>query len=151
MMKNKKMIELKIKQEFLDDIKNGIKDFEIRKKDYGFKDWTKVKLVVKKWTCVSDDFITQKHIDIDLCSKLGQCSQIETIKETLVVELKQTEMTTFQIGCKLERKYNFWLEKMIKEDKENENERMLCNVINFLNDYLKDDDKAYWYDLRLVK
>ncbi|ATZ17252.1 hypothetical protein ELUMI_v1c05280 [Williamsoniiplasma luminosum] len=113
------MNELKIQDNFFQYVKEGIKNFEIRKKDYGFKDWTKVRLL-----------------------------NIET-QETLIVKLKQTKMNTFEIGQYLSEllrtkgnESDFW---------EYPKRQMLSDVNNFvLEDYFKQGDSLYWYDLELV-
>lgn len=112
------MKQIKIKQEFLNYIKDGIKTFEIRK-DPNLDGI--VELVVK---------------------------ENEIIKDSLIVNLTKTDMSTYEIGKLINWAIYF---KFGNSNKHIIYYDMLSELDDFLIEYSKDNKTLYWYDLEIVK
>lgn len=118
-MKNKK-----IKEEFSNYIKQGFKNYEIRK-DGDLEG--EVELIV-----FNENFLN--------CNP-GKVVIGKPIKDILKVRLKKTDMTAFSIGWKFERLY--WEYKFENEEKR----KMIAEVLFFIEKWFKQGDKLYWYDI----
>lgn len=135
--------QLKIKQEFLDYIKNGIKDFEIRKD--GDLEGIKELIVLKEWnTCTLKNCRTNYK-------KNGYFYCNDCIKDNLKVKLKlNKEMNAYNIGKIIGDQIEH-LDEYGYTDKHLELRNMFVKINTFLNDYFKQGNSLYWYDLEVIK
>lgn len=134
---------IKIKKDFFDYIKHGIKDFEIRKKsnlegivelvvicDHQVEnyEWIKCKSEFKP-----NEIIPKKSVVDRLKVKLKLNKKIIGL---LIIE----QMITFKM---LIIKNNDWVSKAKRN--------CLTSIREFLKEYGKDAKKLYWYDLQVIQ
>lgn len=116
------MEQIEIKQFFLDEIRSGRKQFEVR-----------------------------KDADLEGIVELVVKDNEKTIKDSLIVKLTKRDMNTYEIG-EFIGKQKMFLSYNKSNENEFKLHNMYETTSNFLSYWTrKDDRQLYFYDLEIVK
>ncbi|WP_338970064.1 DUF3850 domain-containing protein [Spiroplasma endosymbiont of Labia minor] len=142
------MKQLKIRWDFFEQIKKGFKNFEIRKDKYLEGE---VELIVfeRKFKTKCEGYQTKTMRDSmtdNQCFYNGNCCDY-CIQDKLKVKLTlDKEMNAFKIGQNLQKRIDY---------AESNNNLLLMSmyikILDFLNEYFKQGDELYWYDLEVLE